>query len=311
MSFDHAFHGWTLRAPMPLHSFAVAPRPSSEIVVVDWSADPLPDYAADDEACLAKEDRPDGTLFYRIGAGDAGYSLHMPEIVDFLVSSDLRRIDMWRGDDVDEAIVDVILGGILSATVIMLGGDLTLHASAVYADDMALAFVGQRGMGKSTMAAIMCRDGGARLISDDVLRVLPDPTRVFSGATAARLRGVWQDVDGGQPVHRETADERYALPLDSLDSLDAIPLGALAVPFPTRDSSVVDVERLAPRDALGLLWRFPRLPGWVGKNQLGQQFRGLAELVREVPVFAVKVPWGPPFAPGTADAVIEATLRSS
>lgn len=308
MAHDHAFHGWALRAPMRLPSFAEVDDSAAQPISLRWSPDPAPELSDAAGECLASEDRPDGSLFYRIVAGDGQYTVHMPQLFDFVISADFRRIDMWRAGDAEDAIVDVILGGILSASLIMLNGDLALHASAVLVADQAVAFVGQRGMGKSTLATIMCRDGGAQLISDDVLRVLPGPSRIFPGATATRLRAAWQDSDGQEPTHRETADARYALALDSVGSLSPIPLAAVVVPFPSRDTSVVSIERLNALDALGLLWRFPRIVGWEGKGQLAQQFHGLAQLVREVPVVAARIPWGPPFDPGIAGAVIEGVL---
>jgi hypothetical protein len=69
-------------------------------------------------------------------------------------------------------------------------------------------------------------------------------------------------------------------------------------------ASAVDVRWLARPDALVLLSSYPRVLGWRDPETLGQQFSQLAELVRRVPVGVATVPWGPPFPPETAAALL-------
>jgi hypothetical protein len=52
-------------------------------------------------------------------------------------------------------------------------GRLVLHASAVAVADGAVAFMGERGIGKSTMAAVMCARGHP-LVADDVTAIAVD-----------------------------------------------------------------------------------------------------------------------------------------
>ena len=74
-----------------------------------------------------------------------------------------------------------------------------LHASAVAVDGIGLAFVGQSGRGKSTVAALMCVDG-AELVTDDVLTVDPGPpVRCQGGASELRLRAAAAHLADAHP----------------------------------------------------------------------------------------------------------------
>jgi energy-coupling factor transporter ATP-binding protein EcfA2 len=183
--------------------------------------------------------------------------------------------------------------------MLMLRGDLVLHASAAIAGTGAIAFVGDSGMGKSTLATLLAL-AGAPLLTDDVLRVGPGPEfAVYAGATETRLRdGAIAMVEGGTTV-RGTADGRTAVSFGVAGG-DSVRLACVVVPFPARDIAALRATRLTARDALVLLVRFPRVLGWRDRATAAQQFGQLADLVEAVPVFTASVPWGPPFPEGLA-----------
>jgi len=72
----------------------------------------------------------------------------------------------------DLGLVTVLTAGALLAVHLRLRGELVLPASAVQLGGAALAFVRASGMGKSTLAALLCASGHG-LVTDDVLRVDP------------------------------------------------------------------------------------------------------------------------------------------
>lgn len=69
----------------------------------------------------------------------------------------------------DETVRAPLLGVVLG-TVLHQRGTYTLHASAVSVEDGAVAFIGQKGAGKSTTAAAL-HQRGHRLLTDDVMAV--------------------------------------------------------------------------------------------------------------------------------------------
>jgi hypothetical protein len=61
--------------------------------------------------------------------------------------------------------------GAVRALVRHLQGHVTLHASAVAIEGVALVFLGDSGAGKSTLAASLCTDGAADLLADDLAEI--------------------------------------------------------------------------------------------------------------------------------------------
>ncbi|MEP7054583.1 MAG: hypothetical protein ABI912_04980 [Actinomycetota bacterium] len=247
---------------------------------------------------LAQLNRPDGGGFYTLVQNDGGFVLRFHEICDIELDRDVTTAVCFVDPNGPVGIMPVIVSGILISIVLCLRDALVLHASAVEIDGSAVAFVGESGMGKSTLATWMCIAGG-RLITDDVLRVQPaQPTVCWLGATESRLRPAASSLatDFGADLTRQTADERLALSVP-LATLDPVPLRAVLVPQPDREAIVPSISWLGRGDALIVLSAFPRVLGWASPRVLGQQFGALGELVRRVPVGIARVPWGPPFDP--------------
>jgi hypothetical protein len=257
---------------------------------------------------LADVTDADGTRFFTfVRCADGSYLLRYYRVCDFAVSADLARVVLHQDPTADPGLAAVLAAGSLPAFVILAGGSPLLHASAVEIDGQALAFVGASGMGKSTMATIMCASGG-RLITDDVLRLDLDAgsVRCILGGTEARLRKSATELMtafGDEASARRTSDKRDALGLPP-SRTERLPLAAIVVPRPVTGSDEVTLRRLSRMEALLMLSRFPRIVGWEEASVLQQQFEFLADIVDRVPVFVGSVPWGPPFAPDLAARVL-------
>jgi hypothetical protein len=66
----------------------------------------------------------------------------------------------------------------------------------------------------------------------------------------------------------------------------------------------VEFKRLEPSTALFALLSFPRVHGWERSEVLTRDFSRLTEVVNRVPIYAVTIPWGPPFGSDVTDALI-------
>ena len=184
-----------------------------------------------------------------------------------------------------------------------------LQPSAVLVRGRGLAFVAASGMGKSTMATLMCASGG-RMITDDAGRVDFDGSavRIWPRGGESRLRPAAASSEGlfeGGASARTTSDGRTALLLPRVSSQPA-PLDAIVIPLPSREHSKLELRELAPVDALVLISHFPRILGWVDTTVQDQRFNLLADLVERVPVYTAAVPWGPPFSPSTGTELLDA-----
>ncbi|WP_022882160.1 phosphoenolpyruvate carboxykinase (ATP) [Gryllotalpicola ginsengisoli] len=248
-------------------------------------------------------------LYFCERRADASFLLVFAGACEFEVSADLRQATVRRHVGAVTGIEDVLtLGGFL-AWLLYQRGELVLHASAVQLGGAAIGFTGNSGMGKSTMAALMCA-AGAEMLADDVLRVDRDGERALArrGSSELRLRKgadtLAADFVGAAPAARTSADDRQVLRPADLGA-DRVPLRALFVPLPDRSATTVGIHRVTPVEAAVLLLRFPRLLGWIDPAVRAAQFALTTRLVASVPVSIVRVPWGPPFDPSIARVIRE------
>ena len=99
-----------------------------------------------------------------------GLLLRFPRLCDFVISADASRIGIESlkpldADTLEHLLVDQVLPRCLAQR-----DALMLHAGAVEVDGRTLLFVGDTGAGKSTLAALLHREGHA-LLSDDCVEI--------------------------------------------------------------------------------------------------------------------------------------------
>lgn len=297
---------------LPLPPADVSDPTAPQLVLRRGAARPVPRHPETGEQLAFVMDRANGS-YYAFTRSKTGVVLRFFGAVDIVADRTLTMLTTHSDPDFPDDITPVVAGGAVMAVRLVLDGHLVLHASAVSADCGAVAFVGASGMGKSTLAALMAAEG-LPVLTDDVLRVDFNESRtclVWPGASELRLRPAAQSMAGSHAASevRRTADGRIAVRQATV-APGPVPLACVVVPSPRRDLSRVDVERLAPADALKLLTGFPRVAGWQEPVTLLRQFAQLGELARSVPVLVLRMPWGPPFAPGAAREALDAVQQA-
>ncbi|WP_152187696.1 phosphoenolpyruvate carboxykinase (ATP) [Georgenia satyanarayanai] len=304
-------YGLTVAAGFALHQHRPAPAGSRvDVTVVDGApmaedrrtppGTVLLDFGTDPDRWYTVTRREDGTLVLRVHG-----------VCDFVISADLTEVTLHLVHGTAPGMRAIMTTGTLLALQLYLRGSAVLHASAVERDGTAVAFVGHSGMGKSTLAALLCAQG-ARVVSDDVVPVTTgDVPLVPLGATELRLRAGAEAVTAGLPDLRSrvSADDRTVVGLPS-PGTDAVPLGAVVIPRPNREGRL-ELEPLDHKSALFALMSFPRLMGWQDPAVLAQVFTHASWLARTVPVLVGHVPWGPPFREDIAPAIWTAADRLS
>jgi len=226
-----------------------------------------------------------------------GYILRFYQLCEFSISPDLRSVYAYPFPGVDPHWAVLLFSGNVLAFILTLARQPVLHASAVEIRGTALAFMGDSGTGKSTLAALFCA-GGARFITDDVLRLESNGQGFycFAGTTEIRLRQSAAVLAENFPAAKRgtTVDGRIAVRLDHPAS--PIPLGAIVIPRPSRRCAVPQLERLSPSKALLYLMAHSGGHSLQQREYLQQRFYFFARVASSIPVFQAKIPWGPPFA---------------
>lgn len=305
----YRLYGLTIASELPLHQDRVVDDAEPDVVLTVGDPRPVPaDEPAGTRLADVRED-DDGTRYFTFTrCADGSYLLRYYRIGDFVVSRDLSRIALHLDPDADPGFASVLATGSVPSFLLLAKGFPLLHASAVDIGGAVVAFVGYAGMGKSTMATVMCA-AGASIVTDDVLRLelADDATRCYLGATETRLRKSASELAaafGSDVEARRTSDQRDALRLPAADD-ELLPLAAIVIPQPDRENDAVDLRRLGKVEALLTLSRFPRIVGWEDEQSLAQQFGFLGDIVESVPVLIARVPWGPPFAPDLAAQLLD------
>jgi hypothetical protein len=271
------------------------------------------------EPVPATHDVPEGKLLAQwttssgltasfVSREDGSRLLRFESTCDVRISEAADSVTVHMVDGVPDAMAGVLVGGTILSYLLMLREEVILHASAVDVGRRAVGFVGPSGMGKTTLATLMCRDGGL-LVTDDVLRTDKDATggyRCALGATELRLRTAASALaddfaNGGS--HRATADDRRALTVPTAID-DDLRLSALLIPRPRRDGTRLSLTRVPPATAALSLLASPRILGIRDQHMLAVQFVQMIELAERVPVFVADVPWGPPFDPDLAGRLL-------
>lgn len=141
-----------------------------------------------DVASIPKSNEHSGQR--RIRASPDRTRVTYDSIGSFLVESGERvTIDLVTPEIRDDIAVRRLLENDMMALILHQRGLLVLHASGVAVDGKAVVFLGQRGAGKSTMAAAFHREG-YDVFEDDTLcvRVESGVPMVVPGVPQLRLR---------------------------------------------------------------------------------------------------------------------------
>lgn len=219
-----------------------------------------------------------------------------------MTSSDVARYFVADGCRVvveplggSRADVESLLIGPVLAAVLQQRGIATLHASAVATTTGAVAFLGNRGAGKSSLACALIKLGYP-MMADDITGIVVEDGKPWAVPGFPRLRlhgdslqrlGAVALASGGTDGKVQVAAEKHhagRLPLAACYVLDA---GAGAPP----GEGVAAIAPVVAAEAFRWLGRFTfrrkRLPAF-GKQ--AAHFHALSAIVARIPVFEVARP---------------------
>lgn len=288
---DYAAFGGVLRSAIEFPELTVA----SDCTRPDWTL--IVDRAEPpDHALVLVGERRVRNERYWLWRSPAGLRLEYSHAGTFDVSIDGSLI-VWyyRQDATPELVRSIVLGPAI-ALALELAGLLCLHGSAVSIGTGAVAFIGPKHFGKSTLATALTT-AGARLLGDDLLVVDPGPpASVRPGVASVRL---WADMAASLPLDtvcdrlipgvKTTATDFAA---ESLASGPA-PLSAIYVLSPVAkdgDARAAWRTRLTPVEATIALAHQTKLPdALVGLRAAATHLSAAAAVAETVPVWTLNV----------------------
>jgi hypothetical protein len=301
----HAY-GIPIRSDLrfPLEEFPAPLEPTVELFlggrfyfreVLRGSVVPL-----DPEGWLECLTLPDGTTYVR-----------WPELFEFLVSSDGRRIAYNPLCEASlPALETYLLSMVLSYALLKLGYEV-LHATAVIVDGEALALLGPSGHGKSTLAAAFL-SAGYPVLTDDLLVLMETPEGIMIPPGIPRIKlfpetaARWLPFPvTGAPMN--PLSDKLVIPLSEPHFWRApAPLRAvyrLSDPGATRPANKVRIARMPVKTAFIQL-----LAGTFNRRvlepaRLKRHFEGTCNLLTKVPVRSLSFQHKFDHVPAVRDAI--------
>jgi hypothetical protein len=238
---------------------------------------------------------PDGTLWllqYRRGSG---YLLRFPRLADFAINHAATAVSCVPASGVSAATVEHLFLNQIVPLALSQQGRLVLHGSAVNSGGRALAFLGDSGQGKSTLAGHFASHG-MPFLTDDGLFIdqLDDRARVVPGHRSIRL---WADSESSLlPSSSQKADEvqftskgRFHADGVFKHCPDAIDLQCI---YLLRKSGVdsVQISPMPAAAAFMALVNHSFLLDTESSEVLGRHFSQLQALIRTTKVFSLDYP---------------------
>jgi hypothetical protein len=224
--------------------------------------------------------------------------LRWDDLFEFLIEADGRRIWCgWLGATSLESLQVYLLGHALSFALVKQGYE-PLHATSVVIEGQAIAFLGNSGFGKSSLAAAFLA-AGHRLLTDDLLLLRrtvdgyqgePGPPRIKLFPKIARrfLAG----TAGGVPMNSLTG--KLVLPLDSARyESRAVPMRAIYVLSAPREvyrRQNIRIEPLSARETFIELIRNTFNYLLIGPERLQRQFCQSQQLSMRLPASRISYP---------------------
>ncbi len=296
-------HGLAVRSTVPLDGPAIRREP-------DWRCSFGPPRTIDGPPSGRRlGELRIGELEYWSAAADAPprWVVRHGRTAETILDLEKRTITVHPDPRADRGLVPLLLSGSGLAHALAADGVSALHASAVEADGSAIAFIGSSGQGKSTIAGLLCANG-YRAVTDDVLRCeVPaesngaGPAYCYRGSTRMRLRPQAAELAPMISADAEASVDGRVSVVARATEHRRMPLAAIVVPRPSRESAAFELQRLRGLRAAAELLRSPRLTGWIDPALVRRHLELTEQLGNAVPILEARIPWGPPFPSGLAD----------
>jgi hypothetical protein len=222
------------------------------------------------------------------------FLLTVPDIARFYISNG-DHILFQRLNDVPDHEVIAFLLGIIMAPLMQQRQHLTLHASAVLYQGKALLFMGNSGVGKSTLASAFYNEG-ATFITDD-LGVI-----AFSNDGRAKLlpsfplMKLWQDIlDKNHILERKkvifrSGVNKYYIPVQESFPDEPVEIGAVFA-LTTGNEEDIEIEKIQGVEKFNILKNYTfRMRFIKGLGFKNMHFSSCGRMATQCDVYRIKRP---------------------
>ncbi len=246
---------------------------------------------------------------------DGSAHVSWKEHFEFVVLPGARQV-IWRKlqDVPNEVFFTYFLGQVLSYCLLARGIE-PLHATGIVVGQQAIAFLGDSGFGKSTLAAAFLQKG-YRILTDDVLVLEFRDENVWARPGIARIKLNPDSADapfnGRRSLSMNSFTSKMIFALnDHQHGSSPVQLGALYVLSRRPSKSRILFRRLSGRSSFLPLIQNTFNTTILNGDRLKQQFAFAARLADLVPIKQLSHPRQLAMLPVVADAILEDFYQES
>ena len=237
----------------------------------------------------------DGAVYLAFFRDESSYRLRFPDLADFVVSDDGSRVTLFPQEGLSNGTMEHLWLNQVYPLALSLQGHVVLHGSAVEIGCGAVAFLGDSGVGKSTLAASFAVNG-TRFLTDDGLLLLPEGDQWLVTPSHPSLR-LWRDStealigdDAAKAAAVTFTDKARFLAGSNISFCsDSRPLRAIYL-LGDEDGTEAQATPLRSTDSLLACVQNSFLLDVGAREALAQQFESLSALTTRVPCFSLTYP---------------------
>lgn len=251
---------------------------------------------------------PDGTVSSQFYHADSRYLLRFPGLADFTVSADGQEVAVCPTPEASEPDIQHLYLNQVLPLAYSRQYKLILHASAVEVAQCAIAFLGESGRGKSTLAASFST-GGYRFLTDDGLHVENSQGGYFIQPSHPSIR-LWDDsrvalIPESEATPSMEKVSKVRLLAGAAVSFCDVPRLLQRVYFLGEDEvGSITIEPVSGRDAMLELVKNSFLLDIDARDMLTHHFCQLVEMVKTPMFYRLNYPREYEMLPKVREAVI-------
>ena len=257
--------------------------------------------------------QPNGKTWLSLAGDNGNYNFRFPELAHFHVSTSAKAIRCFPMPDIPPTTITHLFLDIVIPLVLSRQASLVLHGSAVLISEQMIAFLGETGQGKSTIAASLGRQGFP-VVTDDCLVVEEKEDQILGIPLYPSLRlwpealsALFGDAPGLPPVCHYSEKKQLGMSEGLVRfSPTARPLHRIYILARHLEpgNHNITIAPLAPRDAFIALMKHPyRLEIGI-HERLRKEFDVIGRVLKLIDVRSMTYPRDYALLPNVCEAIL-------
>lgn len=255
---------------------------------------------------------PDGTVKAEFRRNGAGFILRFPYEADFAIATGGAEVTGWPAPGVAHDHFISLFNNAIQPLIGDHAGGLFLHGSAVAIGGRAVAFLGESGDGKTTLAGAFAK-GGHPFLTEDVIELVTEGDDYWLQPKPSGLRLYADSAEWliGAPTGAESSDDKIdvtgamALPF----AASSAPLAALVLLGSDHDAAL-SLAPLTPAAAVQRLLPHSFVLDVEDKPRLRAHFSRIVGLATLVPLYTLDYPRRYDELPQVIESIIAHVMKA-